>query len=361
MSHETCNHNPRLVSVGLFAVLAILALPGPAWSTEYEPERTAWGSPDLQGVWDFRTLTPLERPPELADRAEFTAEEAEAFRKTTLELYDSDNRGDDRGIVDVERAYNAVWLDVGTELSEGLRTSLIVDPPDGRLPALTEAAVARRKEQNDLGTPPARDLFSSAKVLASPETFRPPDPESLGLSERCLVGFNAGPPLSPNVYNNNLRIVQTPDHVVLVTEMIHDARIVPIDGPAHLPADIRRWSGDSRGHWEGNTLVVDTTNFTDKTAAFQLPYNPENDPVEGPVGSGLHLHLTERFTPTGEDRLRYEYTIDDPTTFVQPFTVAITLRATDDRMYEFACHEGNYSAPAILRGARLLEKEESGS
>ena len=355
MSHATSNRDPRPGSVGLIAVLAVLALPTHA--TEYEPERTAWGSPDLQGVWDFRTLTPLERPPDLGDKAVFTAEEAEDFSKTVRELYNSDNRGDDRGIVDVERAYNAVWLDVGTEVDEDLRTSLIVDPPDGRLPALTEAA----KDPDGSGTPRARDLFSSAKVLASPETFRPTDPESLGLSERCLVGFNAGPPLSPNVYNNMLRIVQTPDHVVLVTEMIHDARIVPIDGSAHLPAEIRRWSGDSRSRWEGDTLVVDTTNFTDKTAAFQLPYNPENDPVEGPVGSGLHLHLTERFTPIAEDRLRYEYTIDDPATFVQPFTVALTLRATEDRMYEFACHEGNYSLPAILRGARLLEQEESGS
>lgn len=354
MSHATSN--PRPASVGLIAALAVLTLPTPAHATDYEPGRTAWGTPDMQGVWDFRTLTPLERPPDLADRALFTAEEAEDFSAAVRELYNSDNRGEDRDIVDVERAYNAVWIDVGTEVDEDLRTSLIVDPPDGRLPAMTPAA----KEPDGSGTPRTRDMFSSAKVLASPETFRPTDPESLGLSERCLVGFNAGPPLSPNVYNNMLRIVQTPDHVVLVTEMIHDARIVPIDGPPHLPADIRRWSGDSRGHWEGDTLVVDTTNFTDKTAAFQLPYNPENDPVEGPVGSGLNMHLTERFTLIGPHRLRYEYTIDDPTTFVRPFTVALTLRATDDRMYEFACHEGNYSLGAILRGARLLEEEESG-
>ena len=180
----------------------------------------------------------------------------------------------------------------------------------------------------------------------------------LGLSERCLVGFNAGPPITPSAYNNNLRIVQTPGYIVLVTEMIHDARIIPLDDRPHQPSEMKRWSGVSRGHWDGNSLVVDTTNFTDKTPAFQLPATLEALD-KGVVGSGVNLHLTERFTPVGKGRLLYTYTIDDPATFVRPFTVSIPLRATKGPMFEYACHEANYAMPGILKGARLLEAESA--
>ena len=262
----------------------------------------------------------------------------------------------------MERAYNAVWLDVGTELSEDLRTSLIVDPPNGRLPALTEAAVARTKEQNDLGTPPARDLFSSAKVLASPETFRPPDPESLG-AFRTLSGRIQRRPApeserlqqhSANRADSGPRGAGDGDDPRRAYRTHrwgrHTCRPTSGVGPATPAATGKaiRWS------------LIRPISRT-RPPPFNFPTTRRTTLWRAPWGSGLHLHLTERFTRTGEDRLRYEYTIDDPTTFVRPFTVAITLRATDDRMYEFACHEGNYSAPAILRGARLLEREESGS
>ncbi len=345
-------HN-LLPMVGLVAALSLSVSCAQEVGQGYEPERTSWGTPNIEGLWDFRTLTPFERPPELADKAVLTPEEAQAFREKTIRAHDVDNRTGDASIGDVEGAYNTFWWDWGTELNDDLRTSLIVDPPDGRLPGITPEALARKEVQNRLRTPPVRDILSYS---ANPAEFRPPGPEALGLSERCLVGFNAGPPFMPSAYNNNLRIIQTPGYIVLVTEMIHDARIIPMDGRPHQPPEMRRWSGDSRGHWEGNTMVVDTTNFTDKTPAFQLPVTLEALD-SGVVGSGMNLHLTERFIPVGEGRLDYEYTIDDPATFVRPFTVNIPLRATKGPMFEYACHEGNYAIPGILKGARLLESE----
>jgi len=336
-----------------FILLLMLAVPSSADDVSYQPETTPWGTPDIDGVWDFRTLTPFERPPEFAEKAVLTPEEARALRDQTLKAADVDN-WENEAEVDVEGAYNTFWWDWGEEINEDRRTSLIVDPPDGRLPPITIEAQARMEEQNRHRSPPVRDLFSYSADVTE---FRPPDPESLGLSERCLVGFNAGPPLTPSAYNNNLRIVQTPTHVVLVTEMIHDARIVPMDNRPHLPDDIRRWSGDSRGHWEGTTLVVESSNFTDKTPTLQLPANVVTAPDLGAVGSGKNMRLTERFTPTAEGRLLYEYTIKDPQTFVRPFTVAIPMRATDAQMYEYACHEANYAVPGMLKGARLLEAE----
>jgi|TARA_Y100000310_G_scaffold238800_1_gene242321 hypothetical protein len=331
-------------------------LPQVAWSEpkSFEPNRKAWGHPDIEGLWDFRNLTPLERPAAFADKATLTPEEAEAFRKLVLQAVDVDNRTGE-ATVDVEGAYNSFWWDWGTELREDLRTSLIIDPPNGRLPDITLQALARLEVQNRLRTPPVRDFFSYS---ANVSVFRPEGPESLGLSERCLVGFNAGPPLNPSAYNNNLRIVQTPKHIVLVTEMIHDARIVPMDERPHLAAEIRRWSGDSRGRWEGNTLVVETTNFTDKTPTYQLPVDLAALDEGGAVGSGMNMHLVERFTRVSASRLDYEYTITDPTTFVTPFTVNIPMRASDGRMFEYACHEGNYALTGMLKGARLLEAEE---
>ncbi len=323
----------------------------------YEAERTSWGTPDIQGLWDYRTLTPFERPLELGDKAVLTPAEAEAYRQLTIEQRDVDNRTGEPTQIDLEGAYNTFWWDWGTEYGEDPRTSLIVDPPNGRLPEITAEAKARMDEQNRLRTPPVRDLFSYS---ANPAEYRPAGPESVGLSERCIVGFNAGPPLTPGAYNNNLRIVQTPGYIVLVTEMIHDARIIPMDGRPHLPAELMRWSGDSRGHWDNNTLVVDTTNFTDKTPTFQLPATLATITESGSVGSGKNMHLTERFTPVAEGRLLYEYTIDDPATFAQPFTVAISMRASDSQMFEYACHEGNYAMGSMLKGARLLDAEAAG-
>jgi hypothetical protein len=293
--------------------------------------RTADGQPDLQGVWDYRTITPLERPRELGTKAFFTDEEAVNFEK-------QENRRQNRDLIDPETGglmyppggvvpYNEFWYDRGTKIVGTKRTSLIVDPPDGRLPALTpegqKKAELRAAEQRDtqLGQPHADSW------------------EDRPLQERCLVGLNAGPPMTPGAYNNNFQLFQTPQYVVMLNEMIHDARIVPLDGHPHL--SIRQWKGDSRGHWEGNTLVVDTTNFKRETS---LP------------GSSANTHLIERFTRTDANTLLYEFTVDDPTTWTRPWTAVVPTTKSEDPIYEYACHEGNYATRSILAGARVEEK-----
>ncbi len=324
-------------------------------SSGYQTPRNSYGQPDFQGIWDFRTLTPLERPKELGNKAVFTEEEQAAFKSKAIDVLDVDKNRDDNAVTDtntdVEGAYNNFWFDYGTSMNEDRRTSLIISPENGRLPALTEEAVARMK-QNHLREYPVRDILSIGL-----EGFLPTGPETLGLSERCLLSFNAGPPLTPSAYNNNLRIIQTPKHVVIFTEMIHDARVVPIDGSPHLPAELTKWTGDSRGHWEGDSLVVETTNFTGKTPTFQMPINLVDPSLNGVAGTGEHFTLVERFTRTNDSTIIYEYTVTDPRTFTEPFTVAIPLKATEDQIFEYACHEGNHGAAGMLSGARQTEKE----
>jgi hypothetical protein len=290
--------------------------------------RTADGRPDLQGVWDFRTITPLERPRELSERDVLTnVEAAELEAQTAARRVDQAPRAGDPG------TYNQFWFDYGTKVVSNKRTSLIVDPPDGRLPPLTPAAQEMAKQA---GQRPVRFRVGGIGTDGS---------EDRGLAERCLRGFNAGPPMLPSGYNNNVQLFQTPDYVVILNEMIHDARIVPLDGRPHLPPHLRQWMGDSRGRWEGDTLVIDTTNFTGKTAAF--------DPtVTRAVGSGDTLHLIERLTRLDAETLLYEFTIDDPATFTRPFTAAIPMTPSDGPIFEYACHEGNYGLMNILRGAR---------
>ena len=312
--------------------------PGPPVSVA---PRTAWGAPDLGGIWDFRTITPLERPPELADRAVLTPEEAAAFAEQAIAGLNADQRPDDAA-QDVERAYNDFWWDWGDSLTEDLRTSLIVDPPDGRIPArvvgIDEADQARRAGWHR----PIRERV----VFYGPAR----GPEDLGLSERCMLGFNAGPPLLPSAYNNNLQLFQTPDHVVIFSEMVHDARIVPLsEDQPHLPESIRQWMGDSRGHWDGDTLVVESTNFTDKTGSFYT--------IIDSYGSGETLRLEERFTRVDADTLLYSFTVDDPETFTRPITAEIPMRRSDLPLFEYACHEGNYGMTNLLSGARVQERE----
>ena len=317
---------------------------------DYQAPRTPWGDLDLQGMWDFRTLTPMERPPAFGDKAVLTAAEAQTLLAS---IRPPDLKDEPTGVAtqDVE-GYNSFWLDPGEELDREMRTSLIIDPPNGRLPERVAAADARRLAQNQKRTPPVRDVLSYS---VGPDYVHE-DPESLGLSERCLLGFNAGPPFVPSAYNNNLRIVQSPGHVVLVAEMVHDARIVPTDGRGPLPSNVRQWLGSSRGYWEGETFVVETTNFTDKTPAFHLPVIDITD-VDGVLGSGVNLHLVERFTRTAEDQLRYEATVTAPDSFARPFTYRVLMRRSEQKMFEYACHEGNYAMGGILRGARLSERE----
>jgi hypothetical protein len=270
-------------------------------------------------------LTPFERPAELANKPYFTDEEAETFVKDTLARNDRDRR-DGGAATDAARGVADFWFDRGTGVAmmNGKKlTSLVVDPPDGRVPALTAAARAKAAARN------------------ADNRDHPADgPENRSLQERCL-SFNAGPPINLGPYNNYVRLFEMPNAVIIFTEMIHDARIVWMDGRPHLPPHVKLWLGDSRGHWEGKTLVVDTTNFTEKT---------------GFRGSSDQLHLTERFTRVDADRLHYEYTVDDAATFTKPWTVVLPMTKSDERMYEYACQEGNYALPDILRGARYEEK-----
>jgi len=293
---------------GAALVLALAATGGtPAAQT-----RAAGGHPDLQGTWYFGTATPLERPKELEGKVYLTPEEAADFERRTAER-----------IARNQTVHPPEWLDYGTRVGADRRTSLIIDPPDGRVPALTPAA-------------------RQSQARRAQERQGPADgPEDLSIGERCLV-FSGGPPILPGPYNNNLQIVQTADAVVLHTEMIHDARIVPLDGRPQPPASLRFWLGSPRGHWEGATLVVETTNFTDKTN-FR--------------GSDDQLRVVERFTPEGKDALRYEYTIDNPTAFTRPWTASFTMTRSTEMMYEFACHEGNYGISNILRAARFGERD----
>ena len=296
---------------------------------------TAWGDPDLQGIWDFRTITPLERPEELGDKAFLTAEEAARAEQEVVEqnqelLERAPERTEAADQVD-RRAdgspgfYNNFWLDRGTRTIDTRRTSLVIDPPNGRLPELSPAG----KERTD-----AR------------RAYREEHPADSWLDrsafDRCILGFNAGPPITPGGYNQNMHVLQTPNHVVLVTEMVHTHRIAPLDGRPGLDQDIRQWSGDSRAHWEGDTLVIETRNFNDERRWR---------------GTTRNMTLVERLTRVDEDTLEYEYTVTDPETWSSPWTASIPMRMADQPMFEYACHEGNYSMDGILAGHRAAEAE----
>ena len=282
--------------------------------------------PDLQGVWSFATLTPLERPAEFAGKAQLTDQEAADYAKRTVQGRNFDRR-DGSKEQDVSRAYNDLFYDFGKTASN--QTSLIIDPPDGRLPAMTPAGQKRAAER-------------AARVSRPPE-----GPEDRPAWERCIVGFNSGPPIMPSGYNNNVQIVQSPGYVVIFTEMVHTARVVPMDGRPH--GTMRQWLGDSRGHWEGNTLVVDTTNFTNNgTGTIGLR-----------VATDENFHLVERFTRRDANTLVYEFTVDDPTIWTKPWTASVPMTKTNELIYEYACHEGNYGMQDILSGARAAEKTDA--
>jgi hypothetical protein len=304
--------------------------PVKAWNLPRMPD----GHPDLQGKWNFSTLTPLERPRELAGKEFLSEQEAAEFEKRALGTRNVDvnreSKPTARGLVngtveteDLANAYNEFWWDRGTKVISTRRTSLIVDPPDGRLPALTSQAQRRMAAADELNQGLAKG------------------PEDRPLSERCILRPNSGPPMVPAGYNNNIQLMQIPGYVVIFNEQIHDARIVPTDGRPHLPQSVRQWMGDSRGRWEGDTLVVETTNFSSKTT-FR--------------GSGENLQLVERFKRTAPDTLLYEFTVNDPQSFAKTWTAQIPMQRTDEAIYEYACHEGNYSMFSTLSGARALEK-----
>ena len=330
----------RMLTTLVVFVIASGATPrlGAAQPTT-EPPRLADGRPDLQGVWDFRTITPLQRPRALGDRAALTEEEAASAEARAAQTQTAllESLGGKIG------AYNAFWFDLGTNVVDGLQASLIVDPPDGQLPALVEGS------QRQMGSL-TQDIPGERPVRYRSGGIGLDGPEDRALAERCLVGFNSGPPMMPSGYNNNMQLFQTADHVVILNEMVHDVRSVPLDDRPHL-SGIRQWMGDARGHWEGDTLVVESKNFTKKTSSF--------DPAATfGLGTGETLNLTERFTRLDEDTLLYEYTVDDPSTFARPFTVALPMQKLEQPVFEYACHEGNYGLLNILRGARVDEARQ---
>ncbi len=284
-------------------------------ATPWAPPRTPWGDPDLQGVWNFATLTPLERPTELAAKEVLTDQEAAAFEQLTIQQRMATLSTGDRE-----------WWDPGTKVMNTRRTSLIVDPHDGRVPPVTPEAQKR----------------AAARAAARRGRGAADSWEDRSISERCIWFGSAGPPMLPGPYNNDVQLVQTRDDVVLLNEMIHDVRVIPLDGRPRAGQSIRQWMGDSRGHWEGATLVVDTINFTDERN-FR--------------GSGENLHLVERFTRVGRDTIDYEFTATDSTTWTRPWTAAFSMTRIEGPLYEFACHEGNYlSMSGTLNGARAEEK-----
>ncbi|HYA16049.1 MAG TPA: hypothetical protein VEF06_01215 [Bryobacteraceae bacterium] len=319
-----------ILSIAL-AVTSAAQTPAPSKAIPRTPD----GHPDLQGIWTNATMTPLERPPQFAGKATLTDEEALAFEKQAIANIDADRRGRD---VEQDLACAAAAdppPECGWHLARvhgAKRTSLIIDPPDGRVPPFR----AEARQQAALRMQPF-NRFDSI--------------EDRPLPERCLVGFGtgAGPPMMPGYYNNNYQIVQTPDYVMILAEMVHDVRIIRIGGTHgqnHLPPSVRQWFGDSVGHWEGDTLVVDTTNFSGKT-----PFH----------GSSANLHVIERFTRTGEKTFLYTATIDDPETFSRPWTLQYPFLATPGPIFEDACHEGNlYTVIDILGGARKAESQSGG-
>ena len=299
--------------------------------------RTPDGRPDLSGVWDFRTVTPLERPDELADKEFLTEEEVAAYAAERVRANNADldreakkqtttARGQVNGTresTDLALAYNDFWWDRGRDVVETRRTSLVIDPPDGRIPALTDAAAERAAERIRVNQRPTEG------------------PQDRPLGERCITGFNSGPPMLPAAYNMNVQIFQTADHVVLLNEMVHNARIIPLDGSD--PGPVPMWTGVSRGHWEGDTLVVETGNFLRETS-FR--------------NSSKNLHLVERIQRLSEDTLVYTFTVSDPTTWTQPWTVELPMRRSDLPIFEYACHEGNYGMEGTLSGARAIEQTQ---
>jgi hypothetical protein len=365
-----------LVMVTLFAAATISAQNPPAKPSAtskpaqrvtagWKVARTPDGQPDLQGTWNVATLTPMERP--AGAKENMTPEEAAAYEQSEaariekLQAPSSPERsappvGGDKSVprtfTDIlDRAgggavggYNYFWIDRGSNvitMNGQRRTSLVIDPPDGRVPPLTPEAQKRNAAGGALAALTRSDAAENASTQASGAYD---NPENRPLAERCLLGFSStsGPPTLPNYFYNNLKqIVQTKDYVMILVEMVHDVRIIPLNRP-HAPPSVRKWLGDSVGRWEGDTLVVETTNFTDKTR-FR--------------GASENLKVTERFTRLDDDTIVYRFTVEDPATWTRPWTGEYPWVRSDELIYEYACHEANYALSGILKGARLQERE----
>ncbi|HXD75980.1 MAG TPA: hypothetical protein VN628_19685 [Vicinamibacterales bacterium] len=317
MAHKT----PLAVGLLFAAGAALAQTPGPVRNAR-----------DLSGTYSFSTITPLQRPDALAGKSTLTDEEAAGFEQ-------NENTRQNRDLFDPEKgqpsagyaarkdggvlSYNEFWYERGSKLTKDRRSSLIVDPQDGKIPFTPETAqrVAAMRRWSDSG-------------LGDSYEERP-------VADRCLQGFNSGPPMTPGQYNNNVQIVQGQGYVAIISEMVHNARVIPTDGSAHLK--IRKWSGDSRGHWDGDTFVVETINFRRETSL---------------QGSTAQTKVIERFTRMDADTLKYEFTVTDPTAYTRPWTAMVPLTRMREPLLEYACHEGNYALPNILAGARAQEKQD---
>ena len=310
-------------------VLTLVPQPATAQSGERTMAmRTPDGQPDVSGTFTFRTLTPFQRPDQFANQETLSLEDAAAFEA-------SERRRQNRDFFDPELgannyrpraeggvlSYNEFWYERGIELTSDKRTSLVIDPPDGRLPLQTEEAIMAASERQ-----------------ADAALHRYDSYENRGSGDRCLMGFNAGPPMRSSGYNNNVMIFQSPGYVTILNEMVHNARVIPIDDTERPP--FPQYSGVSRGHWDGETLVIETSQFRGGSSGLTSP----------------HMHLVERLTRLDPDTVAYEYTVTDPTVYTAPYTVLLPFRRTDGPLFEYACHEGNIGLHGILAGARNLER-----
>lgn len=309
-----------LIALGSLAPVSVAAQPSSSSATSVP--RLPDGRPDLQGVWDFGSVTPLQRPAELAGKEFLTDEDVSALEAQAAEgRIDRAPRAGDPG------SYNQFWMARGTKVAGTRRTSLIFDPPNGRLPSYTPTGETRMAVREE-----ARG--------------RNAGPEDRDVDERCILGFNSGPPMIPGAYNNFVQLFQVPGQVVLLNEMVNDVRVVPLDGRPALPSDIQQWKGDSRGRWEGDTLVVETRNFRDLGTAHPAPNMALLEAL------GPQLHLVERFSRVDADTMLYQFTVTDPTAFTEPWSAELTMTRSDQPLYEYACHEGNYGLYNILAGAQ---------
>ena len=346
----TCRFSRSLVVGGLF-VAAALAAPGfvaaqarattvkPAAAKTWTVGRTPDGQPDLQGFWTNTTYTPLQRPDNVSKEFYTKAEAEQMAKQAAVEEGEQTVPGTipdvhyDFTQFGLDRSQSSFALNLRTSLdrSQGvlglsLRTSMIVDPPDGKLPPLS--AEGRKK---------AAERAEARKRMGGPFDAV----QNQSLSVRCIHMDRVGPPMLPGAYNNNYQIVQSPGYVMILVEMLHNVRVIPLDGRPHLPSNMRQWTGSYSGRWDGETLVVESTNFTDKTA-FQ--------------GASENMHLTERFTRTADDAIRYQFTVDDPSTWTKPWSAELLMKKTVPPIFEHACHEGNYGLGNSLAGARAEEK-----
>jgi hypothetical protein len=303
-----------------YRVLLLVSIAVPVWAQH----------PSFEGIWNSASLTPFQRPVELGTKEYYTEQEAAVYEKNKAQEVNRDRR-DGGQEADIARAYNELWFDRGSKLARTRRTSMIIDPPDGRVPPMT---------------PEARKKF---QAIQEKFAVHPADgPEDRPLPDRCLMFSQSGPPMIPGNYNDLYQIVQTPEYISILAEMGNQVRVIPLDGRPHLPGNVQAWMGDSRGHWEGDTLVVETVNFRfNDRSRFGVQYDGMTD---------KNLRITERFTRTSPDSILYRATIDDPTVYTKPWTMEVSLEKSEGPVYEYACHEGNYGLAGVLAGERAQEK-----